>query len=755
MFKDDKMMTLLTGLVLAIFAGTMVQYGDSIVSLLSSDNTESTEDDYFTALSGSEQKLDVLANDILRGPLAITSVPACGSLRLGVNQTLVYQSDSTCEGEQVFSYCVVGPDGCTAHDVTISVVGSTAATTAVASVQTPETVVPEQAPVATAQTSDAVETPAAVEITQQAAADATPQSVGSPAPVVVNAMPVLVSPDDSAPDVDTVVASIRPPMLAAPQIGEFVAPGDAAAQLRSEAAALSAANLASNEAVSVTANTSIGQMDTGFTAPSLGDEGVSLGRSVVVAGTSLGSAGGPEVESSAAVAIAALDQQSTVSAAQAPALSATESSVADRVEILAQGPFAPEETQVLTTFADPNVAANDANIGGNDQQFTGETVIAATATLPSPDVAGLAVDNTVALIDASPTLATLDLEDTDVLLDRTSDIALLSTTAPAAARTIDSGLQTPPAPDTSSNMPLALVSAATTLLPSIDATPERPRLLMRHVALNTAPVALAATDPAIVSPPSIDSSAAPALQTASLVPEATGPAESVPGDTVCDIALDTLSRPGAEVELIVSAACRPNEMFTVSHAGLMFSAMTGDDGSHAVRFPAMETAAKITVEFSDGAQARTLAMVSDADSMLRSGISWQGDSVLALNAYEFGALPGSLGHVSAATPRDYRAARILGGGYMVELGDVDSLGAAHSIIYSMPVSRATPEGIITLSLQIESAGSACGGIAEITTFRSENAAAFSRLQNIELGACNAAPPGEFAGVLDDLWTAAR
>ena len=84
MFKDDKMMTLLTGLVLAIFAGTMVQYGDSIISLLSGQTTESTEDDYFTALAGAEQQLDVLANDAVRGPLAVTTVPACGELRPGI-----------------------------------------------------------------------------------------------------------------------------------------------------------------------------------------------------------------------------------------------------------------------------------------------------------------------------------------------------------------------------------------------------------------------------------------------------------------------------------------------------------------------------------------------------------------------------------------------------------------------------------------------------------------------------------------------
>jgi len=749
-FKDDKMMTLLTGLVLAIFAGTMVQYGDDVISLLSGDSVESTEDDYFTALAGAEQKLDVLANDLVRGPLAITTIPACGSLRLGDSQTLVYQSDSTCAGEQTFTYCVVGGEGCIAHSVTISVVASSAKPVAVADAQGGVEVA------ATTLTSavTATPTPRLVQPASVAATNTTSGTTQDSAPEVANAAPMMAALGDSAPEVDTVVIGVRTPMLASPQIGEFVAPNDAAAQLRSEATSF-ASSAAVNSAANVTVETSVAQMDTGFTAPTLGDEGVSLGRSVVVAGISFGNTEGLAVEDSASVAIAALETQATTGTF-APALNSNIAATDEAAEILEQGPTALENVSVLADINDISTSDQPLIDSGIEVVFSGTTTVADNALLPPSDTIGQAAEYAIELIDSFPAPAAMPSDNSDVVLNTANDATTIAAAAPSTARAADPGQLAPPTADTSTSSPLALVSSATTLLPSLDATPARPRLLMRHVALNAAPSALLSDSGTFSAPPSIDSSAAPAFQTASLTPQAGGQTQSVPGDTVCDIALDTLIQPGAEIELIVSAACRPNQMFNVVHAGLTFSAMTGDDGTASVRFPALEGTATIGVEFLDGAQTKTTAIVPDTELMLRSGISWRGDADLSINAYEFGATPDSPGHISPTSPRDYRAARILGGGFLVELGDVTAPDAAHAIVYSMPISRSTPEGIVTLTLRIDSPGRNCGAAAQITTFRSENAAAFSQAQNLDMGACDVAgPSNEYAGILDDLWTSAR
>ncbi len=771
MFKDDKMMTLLTGLVLAIFAGTMVQYGDSIISLLSGQTTESTEDDYFTALAGAEQQLDVLANDAVRGPLAVTTVPACGELRPGIGQMLFYRSDASCVGEQTFTYCVATAEGCADKSVTISVVGSTAVAAA------GQTTSPQQTPVATParppdgdmQTAAAAAAtsfaPQPVNTANGAGSDAGSDSVGanSSAPqIMVDPGASMASANDSAPEVDMVVAGIRPPMLAAPQIDEIVAPNDAAAQLRSEmarGAALPDSTPASSPAVEAAVDATLGQMDTSFTAPSLGDEGVSLGRSVVVAGATFGgSAGGPEVEGASDVAIAGVQPSSPVATAPAPALSSA-APTNDAVEVLGIGPNVLEEAPQLAALDIPTETAASIIRNGAAARFAGAQVLLASATLPPSDSVGAATDMAVQVLDAFPTLAAVQISDVRVELDSSNDAALTTASAPLVNPANEPGTILPPVADTSTSSPTALVATATTLLPSLESgesTPARPRLLMRHVAMSGAPGALDGAAGDLTAGPNIDSSTAPPLQVASLVPEATGPSSSLPGETACDISLDTLLRPGAEIELIIGAACRPNQMFTVTHAAIAFSEMTGADGTAIVQFPALERSADISVEFADGASSTTSLIVPDTETILRAGISWRGVADIELNAYEFGAPANSPGHISPQTPRDYRAARILGGGFLTELGSLDVAGAAHASVYSMPLSRATPDGIITLSLRMGDAGADCGGSTELTTFRSENAAAFARQQSVQLAACGAVlPTAELMGLVDDLWTAAR
>ncbi|MEX0970853.1 MAG: hypothetical protein WD046_10465 [Paracoccaceae bacterium] len=758
------MMTLLTGLVLAIFAGTMVQYGDSIISLLSGQTAESTEDDHFTALAGAEQQLDVLANDMVRGPLAVTTVPACGELRPGAGQMLFYRSDASCVGEQSFTYCVATAEGCAEKAVTISVVSSTAIAAAS----------PAGTPVSTADAAPA-------ESTQSAAADTAstiaPQPVtttdsngsdddgaNSAAPqVMVDPGASMASTGDAAPEVDMVVASIRPPMLAAPQIGEIVAPNDAAAQLRAEMARQAAGPdsvPASGPAVEAAVDATMGQMDTSFTAPNLGDEGVSLGRSVIVAGTTFGgSAGGPEVEGSSGVAIAGVQPSSSVMTAPAPALSSA-AATGDAVEILGIGPNVQEDVQVLAALEIPTETGAETLASRNAARFAGAQVLLASATLPPSDSVGAASDFAVYVLDSFPSLAAVQISDAGIAIDARNDATLTTASTPLVNPVNEPATVLPPVADTSTSSPTALVATATTLLPSLeggDSAPARPRLLMRHVAMSGAPGALDGVAGDLISGPNIDSSTPPpALQTASVAPEVLAPTESLPGATVCDISLDTLVRPGAEIELIVDAACRPNQMFTITHAAIAFSEMTGADGTAIVQFPALERNADIRVEFADGATSATAIIVPDTETILRAGISWRGAAAIELNAYEFGAPPDSPGHISPEAPRDFRAARILGGGFLTELGSLNVAGAAHASVYSMPLSRATPEGIITLSLRMGDAGAECGGSTELTTFRSENAAAFARQQSVQLAACGAVmPTAELMGLVDDLWTAAR
>lgn len=123
MRTDDHMMTILTGLVLAIVLGVMAQKSDVLIGLFSEKHEIVARDDVFYVRAGSSQTLDVLANDEATGPdtaISIVEGPLCGSVTSqpdGIRITV----PAACEGIQSFTYCLRGAGPCDIAKVALNI----------------------------------------------------------------------------------------------------------------------------------------------------------------------------------------------------------------------------------------------------------------------------------------------------------------------------------------------------------------------------------------------------------------------------------------------------------------------------------------------------------------------------------------------------------------------------------------------------------------------------------------------------------
>ncbi|GGL55613.1 hypothetical protein [Wenxinia marina] len=181
-------------------------------------------------------------------------------------------------------------------------------------------------------------------------------------------------------------------------------------------------------------------------------------------------------------------------------------------------------------------------------------------------------------------------------------------------------------------------------------------------------------------------------------PAADRPADIVPASAdaesdACEIDMRATAAPAAMVTLAVSAPCHPQSELTIHHQGMIFSAMTGDDGTVSLSVPALSENAIFIAEIEgDGAAAST--DVPDLATFERAVLQWQGTSGLGLHALEDGAGYGQPGHVSATTARGAEAALTGTGGFVTALGDAAVPDAYHAEIYTYPAAMTADHDVI-------------------------------------------------------------
>ena len=248
------------------------------------------------------------------------------------------------------------------------------------------------------------------------------------------------------------------------------------------------------------------------------------------------------------------------------------------------------------------------------------------------------------------------------------------------------------------------------------------------------------------------------LQASLPVTEAAPVAETAPvQSSVCEILLLAQPSSGANVQLEIFAGCKPEQMVTVTHAGLSFSVLTDSKGAASVNFPAMQSNAEVTVTFADRSSNIAELSVPGMDAVTRAGVSWRGGMDLDLNAIEYGAALGSEGHVSPDSPRSYRTSRIKGGGYLVQLGDPSLPRGSFAEVYTLPVNRNQERGTIALSILIDDAAPVCGQTIEAKTSRTRDGrSAGVRNVRFAVPACGTVAGAiPLSGAIDDIRVAGR
>ena len=125
MKADDRLMVILTAVVLVVAVGTMAQRSDFIMAAFGSVDEYEAVDDAFSVRAGRTQPLDVLSNDINAQEgdaerILIVQQPVCGTARRAGGR-IEYLNSDACSGRMVFTYCVIQGDTCPSAEVVLNV----------------------------------------------------------------------------------------------------------------------------------------------------------------------------------------------------------------------------------------------------------------------------------------------------------------------------------------------------------------------------------------------------------------------------------------------------------------------------------------------------------------------------------------------------------------------------------------------------------------------------------------------------------
>jgi hypothetical protein len=113
--RDDRIMTVITGLVLVLIVGLIAQNSNAIVTWFSPRAQVDLRPDYYVVDQGKTQTLDILRNDRIVGvnaAIVVIEQPRCGALEVA-GEAINYTTSDDCTGNIKFSYCIAGIEDCT------------------------------------------------------------------------------------------------------------------------------------------------------------------------------------------------------------------------------------------------------------------------------------------------------------------------------------------------------------------------------------------------------------------------------------------------------------------------------------------------------------------------------------------------------------------------------------------------------------------------------------------------------------------
>jgi hypothetical protein len=185
----------------------------------------------------------------------------------------------------------------------------------------------------------------------------------------------------------------------------------------------------------------------------------------------------------------------------------------------------------------------------------------------------------------------------------------------------------------------------------------------------------------------------------------------------CDVALDAEAGPGATVRLLLETPCLAGRPATFRPGPLAATYLIQPSGVTEAVFPAFETVAAYTAELPDGRMLVARATVPDATGYERVAAIWTRGEGLSVHAFEFGAAPGSSGHVRAKAPRSPATSEGGLGGYHLSLGTPGLAGGWRAEVYSFPAATSRRTGTVRIGFGLPEGGGVCAAPVEAVTLQ--------------------------------------
>ena len=228
LLQDDRVMSILTGLVIVVAMATLAQRSDSLLDFFTREEAilVTPVNDEAVIFAGDSQVIDVLRNDenALDSDgenIRIVVSPSCGAAE-ATSDGVLYISNERCIGPQLFAYCVQQGDECPSASVTVNVAAAAPGALRIASEQREEAsaggaAVDGVAALRQPGAQRAAQAGRVVAATPQVTDDVSAPRIGgaaaSPAPETSGAAPQI--------ERDAVVAAVRPTAPSPSSIGRL------------------------------------------------------------------------------------------------------------------------------------------------------------------------------------------------------------------------------------------------------------------------------------------------------------------------------------------------------------------------------------------------------------------------------------------------------------------------------------------------------------------------------------------------------
>ena len=176
---------------------------------------------------------------------------------------------------------------------------------------------------------------------------------------------------------------------------------------------------------------------------------------------------------------------------------------------------------------------------------------------------------------------------------------------------------------------------------------------------------------------------------------------SLNGSCADRVSATASSGPAALTDLTVSAPCTPGSVAELDYGGLRLGVAIDSNGMGKIVVPGFAAMMPATLSFADGSKHQFDLAFSGFDEVERLAVAWDAPVMLTLNALEFGAEPGSAGHIGPANPRSYADVSKAGGGFQTTYKPVNGVGASVQV-YTHLAKNSGGSGIVQLLLDFTS-----------------------------------------------------